>query len=312
MKYIIYLLGISLLTQISFAQNQNTQEKPWWAKKTFYKDLENSYLKTFTAMGITQEEVRDKANVIVEKERETTIGKNIGADNAAFKASYRIVYEHFEQNKDNDYYIGYFLYQICYSYQCDFKSDIKPFMDEVVKRQKQNEKMKNSIYFQKCHNNYLGWGMLNVGYPLKIGTSLVGRHLGLVGIGYYFNIGVDIWFTPEEFDYYYDNICRLHYAVGIRFFPFNNIYISAGYGTMGMEWINSYNESNGVFGTTGGYQPSGIITSMGYDLLVGNMSKGVGFLLSMEIGAGYDVFIKKWRFPIANMKIGLGFGINNK
>jgi hypothetical protein len=312
-KILIVLTTIFLLSSVSVAQNSSTPEKPWWAKSAFYKDLEGSYLKTFTTNGITQEDARNSAEKIVIKERESTIGKNIGADNSAFKASYRIIYEHFEQNKD--FYVGYFLYQICYSYECDFKKDIQPFMEEVVKRNKEKQKMQSDNFFLKKRDKYIAIHLLDVSYPFSLGVGFSGRHGGKVGFGYEVLVGWGTNFT----------LATLSYSGKLRFYCYKNLFIQSGFGTLGIKTLDSkisglvddynnndydnyYNYQNHnkeIYETAVNYTKAhsyimyGIPIQVGYDFITNG-----GFYASVRGGCGYDI-VGKTVVPLFNVAIGV-------
>jgi len=187
-------------------------------------------------------------------------------------------------------------------------------LDRWHNRQKKSQ---NDNFFSKGRDNYLALGILNVGYPLTLGTNFTGRHGGIIGIGYYLDFG---WGIGGKSTYNGSKkmgvsggagklISTLHYSVGVKFFPYKNIFISAGYGTLGNERTHTFNHSNGNFGTDGYRQGKGLILMAGYNLL-GNLSKGNGAFLSIGGGMQYDLFTEKWT-PCANLRFGVAWKLIN-
>jgi len=153
-------------------------------------------------------------------------------------------------------------------------------------------------FITRGHNNYLAWGYLSAGYPWMFGMSIVGRHGGIVGVGYYGSFGFDIGGKPvrdQDLD-----VGPLHYAVGIKFFPYKSIFVSAGYGTLGAEKMGGFNYDDGRWGTIGWRQGTGVSMMVGYDVFI---TESNGLFLSLGAGASYDFFMRDWR-PAVSLKLG--------
>ena len=194
---------------------------------------------------------------------------------------------------------------------------------EIAKEQEKHVKnlaKENNPFFTNGHNNYLAWGILNTGYPFTLGTCFMGRHGNIIGIGYYLSIGVDFGgkstyhkdesiYTPTEYDFNKKDIAPLHYSAGLKFFPYKDIFLSVGYGTLGCKKTNTFNDSEGRWGTDGWRQGKGLIFTTGYDVLVGNLRNG-NFILSASVGVLYDTFLDEW-YPLVNIKMGVAWSLNN-
>lgn len=140
------------------------------------------------------------------------------------------------------------------------------FIQQTEKRQKKwKSYSRNKSFYDNSQNNYIGWGLISTGYPWRFGTTINGRHGGIVGVGYYLSVGIDIIkqtvlpynsepITDESWihynslyhrssereipTYYHDHeaygyYVPFHWAVGIKFFPYKTFYLSCGYGTIG-------------------------------------------------------------------------------
>lgn len=205
----------------------------------------------------------------------------------------------------------------------DFKNELREWNRIEYQQQKKDmkkAKKMNSSFFTNGHNNYLAWGILNTGYPFTLGTSFIGRHGNVVGVGYYLSIGVDFGgnstydddestYTLAEYDFEKKFIAPLQYAVGLKIFLYKDIFLSVGYGTLGCKKTNTFNDSEGRWGTEGWRQGKGLILTAGYDVLVGNLKNG-NFFLSTSAGVSYDTFLDEWN-PLINIKLGVAWGLNN-
>jgi hypothetical protein len=175
----------------------------------------------------------------------------------------------------------------------------------------------NSRFLSQGHNDYLAWGILSAGYPWKLGTSFMGRHGRTRGIGYYLDIGVDFGGKPtyydningDNLDGYNKSINPLHYGAGIKFFPYNNFFLSIGYGTLGSYKMTSQSGADGRWNTDGWRQSKGIPILIGCDVITGDLRKRAQALFSFGAGGSYDTFTKEWK-PMVNVKIGLVLGLN--
>jgi hypothetical protein len=163
-------------------------------------------------------------------------------------------------------------------------------------------------------NSYLGWGIVDFGYPLNLGTSFIGRFGGTIGIGFQFGIGFDFggestYLEDEPYHNTSTTINYLSYNAGLRLYPYRNIYLSASYGTLGSKKTGAFNDSKGRFGTEGWRQGKGISVMAGYDLIPGRKFGHSGFLLSVSAGMAYDLFLTRWS-PMVNLKIGYAWSIS--
>lgn len=173
---------------------------------------------------------------------------------------------------------------------------------------------KNDSFFLRGHNQYIAFGILNTGYPVTMGTSLVGRYGGIMGIGVYLTIGLDFagksTYDPEKSSYYPVEahrkfIAPLHYSAGLKLFPYKNAFLSIGYGTLGCEKKKMSSGSNGHWNTTGWRQGKGLVLGGGYDIL-GNLNN-TGVFFSPSVGLSFDTFTDKWQ-PLFNVKLGIAWG----
>ena len=140
--------------------------------------------------------------------------------------------------------------------------------------------------------SYNAWGLIGFDYPWNIHTGMYGRSGGIVGIGYAAYIGI------EDLNYF-------SYMVSLRFFPFKNFYLSAGYGTIGLHDVNQFNYDDGRFRWDGRKQAKGLLFTGGYDILVEDIG-----LLSFGGGIGYDTFMKEKYYPVINITLGFQLGKN--
>jgi len=270
------------------------QPKPAWTNGVFYSSY-YSDVKSFEASGATEDEARNKAaaRVIEWKSGATGLSSQVkfennmvvvtGSDKITVKA--RVIAEYCERLR-NEYRV-YLLVQIAHYPTYEF-DDIRHILEKI-----------NNPYFAKGRNNYLAWGILDASYPLAAGTSFAGRHGGIVGVGYYLNLGADIAGIANE-------VVPFHYQAGIKFFPYRSFFLSAGYGTLGSEKMNTFNDSEGLWRTEGWRQGEGMIFLAGCDML-GNLNGG-GIFFSASAGVSQDMFTKKLQ-PLVNIKLGIAWGL---
>jgi len=171
-------------------------------------------------------------------------------------------------------------------------------------------------FFSRGHSSYLAWGAISLGYPFNVGTSIVGRHGGIVGFGYFASFGVDIGGRSTYRSSSRNNrsnrkvVSAVHYSLGAKFFPYKNIFLSAGFGTIGMERMHTFNDDDGRFGTDGWRQGTGLSLMVGYNLL-GNVGDGAGgVFLSIGAGMSYDFFMGQWQ-PTVSLRFGPAWHLSN-
>ena len=165
---------------------------------------------------------------------------------------------------------------------------------------------RESRFLSQGHNNYLAWGIIDAGYPWKLGTSFMSRHGNTFGMGYYLNIGVD-WGGKSTYDSE-KSINMFHYEIGLKCFPYKNLFVSTGYGTLGCHKMSRYNDDDGRWNTEGWRQGKGIPVLVGYDTITGDLSLRSRAIFSFGAGLSYDTFTKKWE-PAINIKIGVAWRV---
>lgn len=197
--------------------------------------------------------------------------------------------------------------------------------DEMMRRSLASErvgkaKVRRSLFADRGYkDNYLAWGILDAGYPLRAGSSFVGRHGGKLGIGYHVSVGADFggkstYANTIDAQYYsFDGnynkfITTIHYGVGLRLY-YNALFLSVGYGTLGSEKVSAHNSNNGRWNTEGWRQGKGIPVLIGFDVIPGSVSRRSSKLfLSFSGGVALDTFAKEWK-PMLNAKVGLAWGM---
>lgn len=296
------------LSYLTMGQVYSTREKPFWTDGVIFFEAPKSTVTRFEATGNTSDEARSKAaDKIIDWQSGTTgkhsqiqtINGNIevkSSDDLTVKA--RIIDEFIE--KTTTEYKVYLLVQIA-KYTYYEYDNINPILRKIRNR--------TNLFFTNGHNSYLAWGLLSGGYPLNAGTSFFGRHGGIIGIGYYLNLGFDFGGKPTynyESIHDYNNITYWHYSAGLKFFPYKDFFLSVGYGTLGCQKTNDFNDSEGHWGTTGWRQSKGLQFTTGYDI-IGNNKSWSG-ILSIDAGLSYDTFMAKWK-PIINLKFGIAWGL---
>ena len=197
-----------------------------------------------------------------------------------------------------------------YDYTDTYTREIKAGDKSIEPVQFKNKRGTDPIdnFTKKKHANYLAWGILNTGFPLTLGTSIVGRHGvaydGKLGIGWYATFGTDIGgnATYDETEF----IAPLHWSLGIKVL-YKDAFISGGYGTLGCKKMTaSYDTNSGRWNSEGWRQGQGLIFTAGYDVL-GDLSKA-GVFFSPSIGFSYDSHAdekNKLQF-LLNIKFGFG------
>ena len=145
---------------------------------------------------------------------------------------------------------------------------------------------------------------VNLGLPWTFGFGFLGRIGDFQGWGLNLNIGWDIGGGVVEREEY-DTLGELtdgimmpfHYSIAVKFFPYKNLFVSAGYGTHGIQKVESFNKENGNWDTGGYRQPRGLIFMGGVN--------AVGYTcFSVNAGVGYDWRTSNWT-PMINVKFGI-------
>jgi hypothetical protein len=165
---------------------------------------------------------------------------------------------------------------------------------------------RSSKFLDRKHNSYLAWGVLSAGYPWNFGTNFLGRHGGVVGIGYYLSVGVELGGEVERNGT--ETVNPLHYSAGLKLFPYKSFFVSGSYGTLGCEKVSRFNNSDGRWGTDGIRQRKGFSLMAGYDVLSTSGLDDGGMMLSLGAGMACDTFMREW-LPVISMKWGVAFGL---
>lgn len=155
-------------------------------------------------------------------------------------------------------------------------------------RYERKEMMQNSSFFLNNHNSFIMCGFIGTSYPLTLSSSVIGRHGGIVGIGYYITAGGEWSFEKDEnfsnYDLFSDNSKGgFHYSAGIRIYPYKTFFLSVGYGTYGYKKIIDNYEAEDIW-----EQKKGIQLTTGGDILF--FENGSGFGISVEVGASNTKF----------------------
>jgi hypothetical protein len=203
-------------------------------------------------------------------------------------------------------------YEICHD--LDFEKKLEKYKKKYIERGGDFGPRSSALN----GNSYVGWGIANGGYPWSVGTTVMGRFGGIIGIGFQVGIGADFGGkvynegdgTRKDDENEGIREDAFGYYVGVRLFPYQNIFLSANYGTLGFEKVNYYKVSSSnnlleVGEPLSGYrQGSGFFFTAGYDLNLNK--KNCNFLLSAQGGAGFDLFTGEWK-PIAKLSIGVAW-----
>ena len=169
--------------------------------------------------------------------------------------------------------------------------------------------------------SYVAWAIAGGGFPWNVTSGISSRFGGAVGIGFYGDVGVD--FTRITVDYYdnnvyghYDNVTRgtFRYAGGIKFFPYNGLYLACGYGSIVKpfanvkyeEYFNIDSDNDKIAVRKKVPSPThGLLLHIGYDVVPTEHfnNRGYALFLSINGGVSYDMTTKEY-MPSVNLKIG--------
>lgn len=202
------------------------------------------------------------------------------------------IYVLLQINRDGSKPVDFYEYNIhCES--DEYLRALREWNNYIRKQRKKDNGKKNKIvlqeqssFFSKKHNSYFAWGTIDSGYPAFLGTGFLGRHGGIVGIGYQLVFGVNLEKSGQN---------PFHYTMGVRFFPYKNLYLSGNYGTLAAQEINEDREQKIRLGT-------GYSILAGYDLIMGKLDDISG-ILSFGAGIAYNATMSQWQ-PVLNVKIG--------
>lgn len=197
------------------------------------------------------------------------------------------------------------------------------------RKDNRKDKWEDSDFIWDGKNNYMSWGIINTGYPLKLATNFSGRHGGIIGIGYYANVGAEWGKVSMYKDYnsdnegpiYHDDITLTHfyYEAGIKLFPYKGLFLSCGYGSIGCEknaqFIYDPQDYGGGLHSSDKaedackknrkqWQKTGLILAVGYDLI---FADDLSAFISLSAGVSYDIKNKEWLIPSLGFTFGVGF-----
>lgn len=186
-------------------------------------------------------------------------------------------------------------------------------------------KDRNNPYCKAERNRYIAWTIVGAGYPWNVTMGVEMRGGGILGIGGYADIGVDIssylykytltnWQGSNNFKTRSDeNIiqCHFKYIGGFRLF-YKGLFLSLGYGSISrvkpviFEGDNldedSYEEQRDEY-LSKFEKGHGLHFNVGYNLCT---TSWYGFFLGVSGGIAYDV-VNKIVVPSFNLKLGMTF-----
>ncbi len=196
-------------------------------------------------------------------------------------------------------------------FEKEMESRVKTKNLEIEKQEKLS-KRENDPFFAGNKNNYIAWSIVGFEYPFTFKTTLSGRFGGLVGGGFFANVGLGYQRYEDYFSHYSSRYIdtrqdvTFHYNVGAIFYPYKNFLISCGYGTIPygrtLRLFHDYDEWNSYIPLT----KTGLTLAAGWNYMT-DMSDMVGFFLSLKAGACYDLQESRWQ-PYAGLSVGLSWG----
>ncbi len=186
--------------------------------------------------------------------------------------------------------------------------------------------------------SYVAWTIASGGFPWNATSGISSRFGGVVGIGFYGDVGVDLTritvektSTTTKYDYnldryvtagektgyWYVTRTTFHYAGGIKFFPYNGLYLACGYGSIVKPFANvkydKYGGNNDKDGKVAVRKmipapTHGLLLHIGYDVVptYSYEEYDCAFFLSISGGVSYDMITKEY-MPFANLKIGVAW-----
>ena len=129
-------------------------------------------------------------------------------------------------------------------------------------------------------NNYFSLGVGNgVTYGSFFGTGLAGRNGGVFGVGYEAGIGFGVYEDLKSYS---------HWSAGLRIYPYKFIYLSANYGVIGTELLESSNTNDGRWTMGGSKLQQG--TSFLGGASINLFSKWFPCTLTLAAGLSYPGF----------------------
>ena len=147
---------------------------------------------------------------------------------------------------------------------------------------------------------YLAWGIVTASFPSTIGTSFYGRLGGIYGIGFYAGLGADVGIKNHTLA----RTTPIHYSMGLKFFPYKNLFISGGYGTLGM-FFDDDGKENFLRNDDGWRQKRGTTLMIGYNFLWDDTTSDR--INTISISAGISRDNAGSYLPSITLRIGTGW-----
>ena len=217
------------------------------------------------------------------------------------------------------------------------KPDVKASIDQCIKEKNEAQKrpatpiypnippepkpgidwMDNS-FCRDGKNRFIAWNVVGAGYcPWNLVTGLEFRGGGIIGFGLYGDIGVDYTSITVEHNYYtekyydYTHKYSLRYAAGVKFYPYNGLFVDFGYGSITPASATVY-YSGGIHGTSDEEAvrdkvstSHGLLFHAGWNY-VPDFSCGRKAFFGVSFGASYDP-INEVFAPSVNLKLGVAW-----
>lgn len=192
-----------------------------------------------------------------------------------------------------------------------------------VKQKKEGEvsnilKDRDNAYCKSGRNRYIAWTIVGAGYPWNVTMGVELRAGGILGIGGYADIGVDIsryqfkYVISQDNDIISNKKVNVHprfgYAGGVKLY-YKGFFLSLGYGSISRVrpvsleydsvddyWEHSDDDLSKII------KGHGVHINVGYNLC----TSANGFFLGISGGIAYDV-VNKLVVPCFNLKLGMTF-----
>jgi hypothetical protein len=190
------------------------------------------------------------------------------------------------------------------SIECETE-EFREAVEKYNQRFRPEAKEKTWNDFMLLYKEFSNQFFFNIGDGISyglLGASFGGRHGGIVGFGYQFGLGVG-------YDY------KLHYSGGVKFYPYNCLFLSANFGTVGIgKPQETYNNIDGSFTSKKDNNTQyGSSFLVGADICFGkNKITSAGGVINLAIGYSPDTkdVLKSLSFAksiVWNVGIGIAF-----
>lgn len=171
------------------------------------------------------------------------------------------------------------------------KPETKPEIKEEFKKENKSadfSKKWDNPYCKAKRNRYIAWTYIVGGYPWNFGMGVELRGGGILGVGGYADIGIDL----SRWDSKGADV-SFRYIGGVRFF-YKGVFLSVGYGTIALTRKTADCENSG----------QGVHFHVGYNGVI--MSGENGPFYGVSGGFAYDV-VNKVFYPSVSLKLGWAF-----